>query len=461
MNPFIIRKLLYPLYRKIKRDRVLAYLDEMHRIERLEPEEIRQFQWEKLKRLLAYAATHVPYYRQVFRRIGAEPGDFKSLDDFEAFPVLRKRDIKANKEDLISETYPRKWLQEDSTGGSTGENLYFYVDRSSSEARRANNIRMNEWIGIRIGDRTALLWGTRFDVEKSKQIKNALRNWFSNTLLLSAYRMDESSVDEYLQKLSRFKPDLMVGYPSALSHFSRAMLERGYKPLKPKAVLVSGETLYEWQREVIEQAFGAPVYNHYGCREFGALARECEAREGLHIAAERALLQVEHVTDSATGESLTELLVTDLDNYGMPFIRYAIEDLGTIRWDRCKCGLGLPRLESTIGRTFDVVKAPNGNYLGGTFWTILLRKVKGIDRFQVIQEEVDSITIAFIASGEFTDEARKYVIEKVREACGPRMKVRFELKPELELTPTAKHRFVISKIGLEGSTGEADTHRNE
>lgn len=166
------------------------------------------------------------------------------------------------------------------------------------------------------------------------------------------------------------------------------------------------------------------------------------------MACERALFETLPVVESARGESLSELLVTDLDNFGMPFIRYAIGDMGTITWDRCACGLGLPRLETAIGRTFDVVRAPNGNFLGGTFWTILLRKRKGIERFQVIQDKLDEITIAIIPTGGFSDQTRQYILDKVREACGPHMRVRFELKPGIELTPSAKHRFVVSRIGL-------------
>jgi phenylacetate-CoA ligase len=160
-------------------------------------------------------------------------------------------------------------------------------------------------------------------------------------------------------------------------------------------------------------------------------------------------LETHHVADSASGEDMSELLVTDLDNFGMPFIRYAIEDMGTITWEKCECGLGLPRLEKAIGRTFDVVRAPNGNFLGGTFWTILLRKMKGIERFQVVQDRIDELTIGIIPTDEFTNETRKYVTDKIHEACGSEMRVRFELKPELELTPTSKHRFVISRIGLQ------------
>jgi phenylacetate-CoA ligase len=463
MNRYLIRKVIYPAYRAIMRDNVLDYLAEMHRVERLEPDEIREFQWKKFKALLEYSARHVPYYRDVFKRLGAEPADIKTRKDLESFPVLRKDDIRANSEALISEIYPRRWLDPDSTGGSTGKNLYFSVCKEASEARRANNIRHNRWIDIELGDKIAMLWGTAFDMERAKKITNAIKSRMSNTLLLSAYRMDRDSVGDYAAKLRRFKPDLMVGYPSALSHFSASLIEAGENRIRPRALVLSGETLYDHQREVMEKAFQAKVYNHYGCREFGAIARECKQRNGLHIAAERVLLEVNPVADSASGERVSELLVTDLDSFGMPFIRYAIEDMGSITWDKCSCGLGLPRLETTIGRTFDVVRAPNGNFLGGTFWSILLRKKQGIERWQVIQEKLDEITIAFIPTDDFSDEVRRYVMEKVREACGDEMKVRFELKPSLDTTPTGKHRFVISKIGLkaeaespeQGDAGEA------
>ncbi len=458
MNKYLIQKVLFPAYRAIKRDQVLNYLAEMHRVERLEPDQIRQFQWKKLKALLEYSARHVPYYRDIFKRLGAEPGDIKCEKDLESFPVLRKDDIRANSEALISEVYPRGRLDPDSTGGSTGENLYFFVGKEANEARRANNIRQNQWIDIELGDKIALLWGTPFDLERAKKITNAIKSHLSNTLLLSAYRMDQDSLGEYVKKLRRFKPDMMVGYPSALSHFSASLIAAGETRIRPRAVLLSGETLYDHQREVIEKAFQTEVYNHYGCREFGAIARQCTQRNGLHIAAERVLLEVNAVTDSAAGERVSELLVTDLDSFGMPFIRYAIEDMGSITWDKCSCVLGLPRLETAIGRTFDVIRAPNGNFLGGTFWTILLRKKQGIERWQVIQEKLDEITIAFIPTDDFSDEIRQYVIGKVREACGDEMRVRFELKPSLESTPTGKHRFVISKIGLRaGDTGPGES----
>jgi phenylacetate-CoA ligase len=450
MHPAVVRNILYPVYRALKRDRVLSYLGEMRKVQRLEPDEVRRYQWKKLGRLLDYACSHVPYYRDIFAGLGLRAEDIRSEEDLRRLPVTRKRDITANPKAFLPEGYPRSHLDPYSTSGSTGESFRFFVGKEACQARQANNNRMNEWSGIRIGDRIAMLWGTAFDVGWLSKLKSAIKQRLSNQIVLSMYRMDESSLEAYVERLKRFQPDMLMGYPSAMAHFAEAILKAGMDTVRPRAIVLSGEALYDWQREVIERAFGTAPFDHYGCREFGAIARECEARQGRHIACERVLLEVAPSGPAAGGGGVGELLVTDLDSFGMPFIRYAMEDLGAVTWERCQCGLGLPRLVETIGRTFDVVRAPNGNALGGTFWTILLKHKKGVERFQVIQEELDKVTIAIKPTSEFSDETRRYILEKVREACGPDMLVDLELKSHLESTPAGKYRFVISRLGSKG-----------
>jgi phenylacetate-CoA ligase len=442
MNPFIIRKVIYPVYRALKRDNVLAYLDEMHRVQSLDPEEIRAFQWGKMKSLLEHAAANVPYYRRMFTGLGAEPADFKSEADLRSLPVLRKAAIRENLEDLIADGYPRSHLHHDETGGSTGQNLFFYVDRASSEARRANNVRMNEWLNVRIGDRWASLWGVRFRATGRERFFISLKNRLNNTIIFSAYKMDTASLRSYLERLRRFKPAVMMGYPSALAYLSQTMLDAGLETVSPGLILVSGETLYDWQRELIEAAFSTRVYNHYGSCEFGAMARECELRNGLHFACERVLLETLPVPDA--GEGVKELIMTDLDDYGMPFIRYAIEDHGDLDWEPCDCGLKLPRLRSMLGRAYDVVRAPNGNFLGGTFWGHILKE--NVNKFQVVQDEPDRVRITIVPDGEFGENNRKYVLERVREACGPLMRVEFEIKSDIPATRSGKHRYIISNL---------------
>ena len=98
----------------------------------------------------------------------------------------------------------------------------------------------------------------------------------------------------------------------------------------------------------------------------------------MHINAEHVYVEClkENGEPAAAGES-GELIITDLDNYGMPFIRYRIGDVGMLSDRKCNCGRGLPIMETVGGRTFDIIVGTNGRHLGGNFWTLILRKAFG------------------------------------------------------------------------------------
>lgn len=446
VNRTLVRQVIYPAYRWIKRDNLFALLTDMRRTQRASPDEIRDLQWSRLKLLLDHACKNVPYYRRIFRDIGLDLGDLKRPEDLSALPLLRKQDIRNNLNDLIAENVDRRFLHPDETGGSTGQNLFFYGDRRARAAALANFARMNEWAGVRVGDRTAILWGTRFRVSSSERIKAAIHNWVTNTVYISAYRMDAETLGKRLATLRRFRPDMLIGYPSSLYHLAGVVADSDRGRLKPRAIMTSGETLYDWQRSAIEEAFGSSIYNHYGCCEFGAMARECTVKDGLHIAAELLFVETVPVARSSSGEEIEEMVITGLDNYGMPLIRYAIEDLGSITWEPCACGLTLPRIKKLSGRVYDVIRAPNGNFLGGTFWGHILKE--GVERFQVVQDKIDEVTISLVPTSEFSETVKAYVLEKVRDACGETMKVQFEVLKDLPVTPAGKHRYVISKIPI-------------
>ncbi|HVP56912.1 MAG TPA: hypothetical protein VMU02_02350, partial [bacterium] len=399
MNKSLVRKVFYPGYRMLRRDSVLAMAAEMRRVDKMTPDEVRAYQWQSLRRLLDHAAHHVPYYRKVFKQLGATPEDIRTPEDFQTLPVLRKQDVRDNLRDLIAETDHGKFLYPEETGGSTGQNLFFYVDRQAGQARKAAVLRMNEWLGIQVGDRKAALWGSRFRGSKLGRLERAVKIWFDNTIEVSAYEMDQESIARSAKKISRFKPDLLLAFPSSLYHFAQSTKGTGVWGAHPKVILSSGETLYEWQRTVIEDALGGPVYDHYGCCEFSAIARECRLRDGLHIVADRVYVEAVPMVTQPSGEDIRELVITGLHNYGMPFIRYAIEDTGSITWEHCSCGLPLPRLKSLSGRVYDIVQAPNGNFLDGTFWGHVLKE--GVEKFQVTQDSLEEVKIAIVPNSEF------------------------------------------------------------
>jgi phenylacetate-CoA ligase len=215
-----------------------------------------------------------------------------------------------------------------------------------------------------------------------------------------------------------------------------------------KAIVSSAETLWPHQRSLIEETFRVPVFDRYGCREVGQIASECSFHEGMHVSADRVLVEIVGETGktAAPGEEGT-ILVTDLDNYGMPLIRYDIGDRATARIDSsCECGRGLPLLERIHGRTMDIIHTPDGRRVGGTFWTLLLRQRPGISRFQVVQDSPSGVTVYFVRGTEFESEVLDYFLAEIKKHCGADFQIDFVEKLSIEPSESGKQKLIVSNL---------------
>jgi phenylacetate-CoA ligase len=252
---------------------------------------------------------------------------------------------------------------------------------------------------------------------------------------------------QYVKQLNKHKPKLFVSYPSPLATFAKFTLENDIKIPSIKSIITSAETLYSWQRSIIEKAFECSIYDRYGTREFGNIAHECNKHEGYHINLERFYIEILNEKGCpADPKEIGEIIITDLDNYGFPFIRYRIEDMAIPSNKLCSCGRGLPLIEKIEGRSFDIVIAPNGNKIAGTFWTLTFRAIPGIDSFQIEQISLNKLIVKIVPTSRYSKSAEQTILKKIIEKCGNEMEIRFVYIDKIPLTKSGKMRFVISTL---------------
>jgi phenylacetate-CoA ligase len=431
----------------MKRDGLNRIITAFDRNQWMRNEELKSLHQKKLLQLLEFASCNVPYYQDIIRSTGLSIEQLAHPNNFQRIPALTKQVIRKNIGRLTATDLTGNGLTKNTTSGSTGEPLFFYTDLQSSVYRKASVIRNKKWAGARLGDREVQLWGSPIDESRVRKLRGRIHSMITNHRLLSAYELRPQRMDEYMKVIHNFQPVLMVSYPSVLETFSGHCRSRQASFDCFKAIITSAETLYPFQRELFETEFGVKVFNRYGCREVGDIAQECEAHQGLHVNLDRVLVEIidEQGTPCKPGQS-GELFVTDLDNYGMPFIRYQIGDRATWAVDqKCVCGRSFPLLAEIEGRSMDVVKSPSGNSLGGTFWTILLRARPGIEQFQVEQEHVEGVTIVFVPGVGFEESSLDYFRDKIKEKCGTNFVVKFKGVSSIENTSSGKRRLVISK----------------
>lgn len=413
--------------------------------ERMNISNLKEVQLKKLRSLINHAKTNVPYYKEILKDI-----NITSLDDLGKIPFLSKSIIHLHFSELHAKSIKRHRFKKDSTSGSTGETTRFFTDKRLNYVRHACAVRGDSWTGWSLGEPSVYLWGASKDTSKAGSLLGKIKNsrLFFNSKVLSSYKMTDQDMAHYVSVINKIKPSLIVGYPSALALFTDFIKKNNFPVFSPKGIITGGETLYEEQREQIEEVFKTKVLNRYGCREVGHIANECEMQKGLHISSDHVVVEVVNEKGELckTGE-LGELVITDLDNYVFPFIRYKIGDIGVLSARSCKCGRPFSMLESVEGRTFDLLIGVNGNRVLATFFTIYFRyNIKGIQKFQIEQEHLTKVKVNLVVNENFTIEEEKRIIYTIKTKLGEETNVQIERVDFIEPTSSGKYRWIISNV---------------
>ena len=411
-------------------------------------EQLQELQLAKLRRLLTYAYDHVPFYRHRWDAAGIHPGDIKTTEDFARLPLLTKDEIRDNADEILS-TDPPSVARRAQTGGSTGAPLIVWRDQASVDRAWASYVRLWTWMGYSPGDPYANLWGTRV-VRRPLAARRyvGLMARARNEHVFNAFMMDRTQASAILRQISNFRPVFLRGYASAVEALARTQAEESC-PISMGAVSTTAEMLIPQQRRTIEEAFGCRVFDQYGCGECMAIAYECDAHSGLHSCAEHCLLEI---VDShgrpVEGDETGEVVITDLDNMAMPFIRYKNGDLARWASGKCPCGRELPLVKEIIGRVSDMIHGDNGQQVHGEFFTHLLEQLEWPAKFEVAQYQVvqavdRSITWKVVSGVRPRESDIAEMVRYIRQQLGD-LAVTVEFVDEIHVTESGKRRFTLS-----------------
>jgi len=440
----LLRDVAYPLV--LFRRGELAerrYLREFEETQFLSPEEIRALQWQRLRRLLDHAYRCCPFYKDRFDAAGLIPSDLRMLEDLRALPVLDKSDIQQRRDALVARAWPADDLLPNHTGGSTGRPLAFFLSKDRKCARAAATVRHNRWAGWDIGDKVACLWGAAQDMAPNGWRARLRSRFLDRQLVLDAGHLTEAKLDEFAESLKRFRPRVLLAYARAVVLLARYLRWRGRTAYQPHAIVTSAEVLEDADRALVEDVFGCPVFNRYGCREVSVIASECPAHQGMHTMAEGLYVEI----DEAPAAELGSILITDLLNYAMPLIRYRIGDLGAWQSGVCPCGRGLPRLARVAGRVTDFLVGADGRLVSGIFLaTYVVGKRPSLGQVQIHQESAGHVRFRIQRGPAFRDaEDVDYLHQAARRYLGDSARVECEFVDALVAEPSGKFLFCRSK----------------
>ncbi|HWG36449.1 MAG TPA: hypothetical protein VN690_01910 [Terriglobales bacterium] len=435
----------------------------LRRRERQPLEENLTRQWAGVERLLGYAWAHSPFHRQRMEAVGAAPEAIRRPEDLTQIPALTRGDIKQNLRQLCSDEFRFEDLLAAATGGTTDTPVPLRREPQAVARREAVQQMFWEWAGVQPGAKVFWLWGAQSDFPLEPNWKWRLydrglmrREWAATAPL------DSTVFEGYRQRLNRFRPEAVCAYPTPLFLFCEYLRDCGLPVHRPRAVICTAEALLPHQRPVIEAALGAPVYVHYGSRDSGMVAAECEAHAGLHLHTEACYL--EFVPLAGGDGTVREILLTDLTNYAMPLIRYRIGDcvLGGAPPAACACGRGLPLLPPIAGRTTDTFRLPDGRMVPGVALTNrVIQEAPALAKTQIVQETLRDFRVRYVPAPGFTPRDLEPLQRKLVEFLGSDVRWQFEAVEEIEREANGKTRFCISHLSGAGAGAAASPQGTE
>jgi len=417
---------------------------EAARNQRLSRDELEALNWSRTQALLRYAYNHVPYYRDKWQALDLSPEDIKRPEDFARVPALTRRDVQENTDRLISDQARPKDLKASTTGGSTGEPLKVYHEKKV--VRSAQLWRILDWWGLPPDVDMASIY-RNLNPGRKKQMAYDLFWWPTRHVLLDARAIDEESVHRFVRQVVRLRPPVIHAYVGALAHVAQYIIDHKIAVPPPKVIWSTSSPLTAVQERRIEQAFGAPVCDHYGCCEVYWLAAECPAKSGLHVFHDVATVEIiDDLGRPVSPGKCGRIAITDLKNRMFPLIRYLNGDRGRTLISSCPCGMSLPLIDKVKGRTCAMLRSLDGTVVDG-ITTLFDHTPEAVRRFQVIQRQDYSVDILVVTNPGFPGV--EGVLEGVRHTLSGwlhnTVPVRINIVPALP-SQDGKLHFVRSEL---------------
>jgi phenylacetate-CoA ligase len=425
---------------------VAAWRDFLAQSEHWSRDELHAYGITQLRDLLRHAYEHVPYYREVFDGLGAQPDDIRGLDDLRSLPTLGKRELQDRQAALVASSVPPEDRVYFTTGGSTGQPVGFFQDPDTSAKEWAFITTQWERVGFRAGDRAAILRGAALRAERLFE-----RAPFQNALLMSSYHLTEDRLPRYVAKLRQFRPRFLRAYPSAATLVARFMLEQAEPPIEGlEAVLCGSENLYDWQRRQIEEAFSCRVFSWYGQSERVCLAAECEHDTRLHIFPQYGITELlDERGDPITEPGrIGEIVATGFLSRVMPLIRYRTTDVAAFAPGTCEaCGRPYDRFERVEGRLQEFIVSRGGRYISMTAINMHSPVFDNVQQFRFRQSVPGKVVLSILPKVSYesmTDEPR--IRYELAPKLGPDVDLDLELVTEIPRTDRGKFRFLDQEL---------------
>jgi phenylacetate-CoA ligase len=388
----VLEFLLFTIGDLLIKDKYIKSLRNWRRISQLSEYEINKLSVSNLEKILKYSVEKIPYYKKY---------DVLENNDtifwLKKFPIMTKSGIKENINNLTNVN--TSGLIKVSSSGSSGESTIVYTSKKERGVSRAIQTMWWEWSGWFIGKK---MLQTGMTVNRG--LEKSVKDFLFRTEYYNAYGLSENDTLSLINSKRNKRMWHLAGYASSLYILAKIANENNINNVKFENATSLGDKMFPHYRKEIEKAFNCKVYDTYGCSE-GLMIAAQKDLEYYYIMSPHIYLELlDENGDEVRDGELGHVVVTRLDNYSMPLIRYDTGDLA-IKLPRDKYpknrDFNFPLLERIIGRDTDIVRTESGKYLIVHYFTAIFEKYLEIKQFRIVQKRLSGISIEYISGDGF------------------------------------------------------------
>jgi phenylacetate-CoA ligase len=415
-----------------------------------------------LRAMVAHAYEKVPYYRNLLKERGISPEDISSPECLRALPTMRREVLQREFTRLLPESLPRCRIARSS--GSTGAPTVTLQSRAmriinSAVTRRAYRTNGLNLIGERFLRCLSGVSSPQPPKESTIDYRFGVYQGIYFTAQVFAHGARPKAL---LEELAGWKPTVVWGHALAIERIGEDLRRTGLN-FKPKLIVTVDYSAEPFKRRLEDLYDTDRIVAMYGCYEAGEIAFQCTRSDGLHINTDYLCCEIMEGETALPFGSYGEVVISPYMNTAFPLFRYRLGDIAAMALSKCECGSKLPLLVGLHGRTVDCITLSNGTVLSPSVF-IGAHGLLNSDifrRYQVCQEGPDDLCVQFVRSDTFTSQQLRWTGERLREALGEAVQIRFLEVGEIAPDASGKYRFIRALVVPPASAGVGPAQRSQ
>lgn len=325
-------------------------------IETMPTEQLRELQFERLKRSIRRAYENVEFYRNSFRAAKVCPNDLQTLDDLSRFPFMVKQDMRDAYPFGLFAVASKDVARIHASSGTTGQATV--VGHTAADIKHWGECFARGIYMVGGGPESTIQIAYGYGLFSGGLGAHA----GGEAVGCSVIPISTGNTRRQIQMMHDLGTDILACTPSYALHIANTACEMGIDPkndLKVSAGIFGGEPTSENTRKKIRERFGIHYCDVYGLSEVmgPGVAMECNQGHGLHLAEDHFYAEIidPHTLQPLPDGQWGELVFSTLTRQCCPLVRYRTRDITRIIPGECACGRTHRRIDRIVGRSDDML----------------------------------------------------------------------------------------------------------